>query len=197
MSVRQFLALLAVAAAGVACGPAQQGGATTAVIASAAPAASAPSFKGQRLYTGPHRTPKGLKGLTIVGYNYTDNYIDRFAVNGAGGGNIEVAQGDTYGGGTCCAPIVDDMPLPITVEISWKRDGDVPSCKQTVLLDGPLPKEPNYFEVHFYQDGTIQVAITDYPSPARVKLQRFNYAQRHANGNADNDSKFSECKSGV
>jgi hypothetical protein len=156
----------------------------------------APSFNGLQLYTGPHRTPKGMKGLTIVGYNYTDTYIHRFAVNGAGGGNIEVAQGDTYGGGTCCAPIVDDMPLPITVEISWKRDGDVPSCKQTVLLDGPLPKEPNYFEVHFYQDGTIQVAITDYPSPARVKLQRFNRLQRHANGNVDNDTKFSECKSG-
>jgi Protein of unknown function (DUF3304) len=137
-----------------------------------------------------------MKGLTIAGYNYTDTYIDSFAVNGAGGGNLEVSQPSSGGGGTCCASILDDFPLPLTVEISWKRDGEVPWCKQTVLLDGPLPKEANYFEVHFYQDGTIQVAITDYPSPARVKLQRFNYAQRHASGNVDNDTKYSECKSG-
>lgn len=156
-----------------------------------------PSFNGRQLYTGPHSTPKGMKGLTIIGYNYTDTYIDNFAVNGAGAGNIEVSQAHTtYGGGACCASILDDTPLPLRVEVSWKRDGDAPWCKQTVLLDGPVPKEPNYFEVHFFQDGTIQVAITDYPSEARVKLERFNYVQRHASGNTDNDTKLSECKRG-
>jgi Protein of unknown function (DUF3304) len=199
----QYLRSAAVAACiavgalfGVGCNPADKTATPGSTAAQPAPAASAPSFKGQRLYTGPHRTPKGMRGLTISGYNYTDTYIDSFAVNGAGGGNLEVSQPSSGGGGACCAAILDDFPLPMTVEVSWKRDGDAPWCKQTVLLDGPLPKEPNYLEVHFYQDGTIQLAITDYPSPARVKLQRFNRLQRHASGNVDNDIKFSECKSG-
>jgi hypothetical protein len=155
------------------------------------------SFKGTSLHTGPHKTPKGMKGLGITGYNYTDSYIDTFAVNGAGGGNIEVSDLTSSGNGVaCCASIPGDTALPMKVEISWRRDGDAPYCKQTVLLDGPVAQQPNYLEVHFYQDGTIQLAITEIPSSARVKLTRFNPAFRHANGNVDNDLKYSECKRG-
>jgi hypothetical protein len=81
----------------------------------------------------------------------------------------------------------------MTVEIAWKRDGDVPYCKQTVLLDGPVPRDPYAFDVHFYQDGTIQVAIAPFDSEARVKLDRFNAYERKASGNVNNDSKFSKC----
>ena len=154
-----------------------------------------PMFKGTELYTGPHRTPKGMHGLMIAGYNYTDGAIYSFAVGAAGGGGMEVSRPGGYGGGTCCAPILDDIELPITVDISWNRDGDV-WCKQTVLLDGPVPTKPNVFEVHFYQDGTIQVTITEEPSLPRLNLDRFNRIQRKASGNVNNDSKFSECKSG-
>jgi len=151
-------------------------------------------FNGVALYTGPHSTPKDMKGLTIRGYNYTDTYIDSFAVNGAGGGNLEVSRQHAGGGkGTCCAPIPGGTALPMTVEISWKRDGDVPYCKQTVLLDGPVPADPYAFDVHFYQDGTIQVAIAPFDSEARIKLDRFNYVQRKASGNVNNDNKFSKC----
>lgn len=171
------------------------GAANASQAAKAGPAP--PSFNGRLLFTGPHRTPKGMKGLGIVGYNYTDTYIDSFAVNGAGGGNISVSSPTSGGhGAACCAVIGEDLLLPVTVEISWRRDGDAPLCKQTVLLDGPVPATPNYLEVHFYQDGTIQLAITDYPSEARLKLERFNRIQRKATGNIDNDDKLSECKRG-
>src|SRR5882724_9654200 len=91
-----------------------------------------PMFNGVALYTGPYSTPKGMNGLMIRGYNYTDTYIDSFSVNGAGGGNLEVSNQETGGGGgTCCAPINAGTDLPMTVEISWERDGDVPYCKQT------------------------------------------------------------------
>jgi hypothetical protein len=152
-----------------------------------------PMFKGVQLYTGPHRTPKGMSGLTISGYNYTDTYIDSFTVERAGGGNLEVSSPSTIGGGACCASIPADTPLPIPVEIAWKRDGDVPWCRQTVLLEGPVPENAHFFEVHFYLDGTIQVAIADEQRLPRLKLDRFNYAQRKASGNINNDSKFSEC----
>ena len=153
-----------------------------------------PMVNGVELYTGPHSTPKGMSGLLLVAYNYTDLYIDNFAVNGAGGGNARVSSKDhTYGGGACCAPIPESTPLPLAVEVSWKRDGDVPYCKQRVLLNGPVPPEPGAFEVHFYPDGTIQVAITSRPSEPRLKLDRFNMAQRRASNNVNNDSKFSKC----
>jgi len=153
-----------------------------------------PMFKGVQLYTGPHRTPKGMSGLTLVAYNYTDTYISNFTVDGAGGGNVEVSDMQSgHGGGACCAPISADTPLPMPVEITWKRDGEVPYCRQTVLLNGPIPPNPNAFEVHFYQDGTIQVAITDFPSPQRLNLENFNRLQRKASGNINNDSKYSEC----
>jgi len=153
-----------------------------------------PTFNGVKLYTGPHSTPKGLKGLTIRGFNYTDFYIGDFAVDGAGGGNVEVSDQHTGGGkGTCCAPIPGGIDLPTTVEISWKRDGDVPYCKQEVLLNGPVPKEPYAFDVHFYQDGTIQVAISEFDTDVRVRLDRFSALQRKASGNVNNDTKFSRC----
>lgn len=156
-----------------------------------------PSFNGVKLHTGPYRTPKDMDGLTIAGYNYTDTYIGNFAVNGAGGGNIEVStETSGGGGGTCCASISADTPLPTTVEISWKRDGDVPWCKQTVLVQGPVPEGAHYFEVHFYQDGRIETAITKETSWPRVKLDRFNPAFRKASGNVVNDTKYGTCGHG-
>lgn len=156
--------------------------------------AGPPTFNGIKLYTGPYRTPVKMDGLTIIGYNYTDTYISDFSVNGAGGGNVEVSStAHSYGGGTCCASIPADTPLPLTVRIEWKRDGDVPRCRQTVLLDGPVPVEPRYFEVHFYQDGKVQVALSDYPSVPRVLVDRFDYTRRKASGNVVNDTKFSTC----
>lgn len=155
-----------------------------------------PAFNGVDLYTGPYRTPKNLKGLTIHGYNYTDTYIDSFTVNGVGGGNLEVSEGINGGGvGTCCASVLADIPLPLTVEIAWNREREKPTCKQTVLLSGPVPEDANDFEVHFYLDGTIQVAITSYPSAARLVLPRFNRIQRKADGNVNNDEKLSVCES--
>ncbi|MET3444800.1 DUF3304 domain-containing protein [Ralstonia sp. 1138] len=155
-----------------------------------------PTLNGVQLYTGPERTPTTKKGLTIVGYNYTDSAITNFSVGGAGAGNIEVSSRSySYGGGACCAPIPQEKPLPIPVDIKWQRDGigERPWCKQTVLLTGPMPKEANYFEVHFYQDGTIQVAITDYPSRPRVLMDRYSPALRKANGNVNNDTQHARC----
>jgi len=94
----------------------------------------------------PHnRLPANMSGLTIVGYNYTDTYIGSFTVNGAGGGNIEVSSKTSGGGGgVCCAAIPAGAALPITIDIAWKRDGRVPWCRQSAVLDGPVPADPQY-----------------------------------------------------
>jgi hypothetical protein len=177
-----------------ACQPSGESSGTASAHKTPTSTASKTEFKGTALYTGPHRTPKNLPGLLLVAYNYSDTYIDGFAVNGAGGGNVEVSNtGDGYGGGTCCASVPADLPLPLTVDVSWQRDYGMPRCKQTVVLDGPIPDNADTFEVHFYQDGSIQVAVTHRPSPPRLRLERFNYAQRKATDNINNDSVYSEC----
>ena len=154
------------------------------------------TLDGTPLYTGPEQTPKFSKGLTIIGYNYTDSAITGFSVNGAGGGNIEVSSlENSHGGGTCCAPIPQETPLPIPVKIKWQHSSIVKrtSCEQTVLLTGPMPAVANYFEVHFYQDGTIQVAITDDASRPRILMDRYNPALRKPSGNVNNDFLHGRC----
>jgi len=141
-----------------------------------------------------NRLPANMSGLTIVGYNYTDTYIGSFTVNGAGGGNIEVSSKTSGGGGgVCCAAIPAGAALPITIDIAWKRDGRVPWCRQSAVLDGPVPADPQYLEVHFFPDGSIMAALSDYPAPPRMQLERFSYVKRRPSGNVDNDERFGSC----
>lgn len=137
-------------------------------------------------------------GLTVYGYNYTDTYIDSFEVNGQGGGNLEVSIPTAGGGGSvCCVSVTSDMPLPWPYTIKWSRNIYKKIwCEQTVLLHGPIPREPRYFEVHFYPDGHIELAVTEEASEPRLKLERFSRGKRHESGNSNNDTKFSKCKHG-
>lgn len=126
--------------------------------------------------------------LTIYGYNYTDHYIDQFTVNGAAGSNLDVSTPSAGGGGgTCCVMWRDDTPLPTKVHVRWAVEGCAFITKPNqegetfesvkhffkeadVELRGPVPKKPGYFEVHFYPDGHIEAAISEYPNPPRLKL---------------------------
>ena len=180
------LALLALGA----CQP--HGGAIAAAPLPAATAASAPTMPTER-------EPDGMpKRYSVVpyGYNYTDNYIDSFEVDGAGGGNLEVSIPTAGGGGhTCCMTLVSGLPLGTPFVIKWTRDRKR-WCEQTVQLTGPVPVEPRYFEVHFYPDGHIEVEATQRASEPRLKLDRASYARRHETGNINNDEKFARCKDG-
>ena len=173
-----------------ACQP--HGGAIAAAPLPASRAAPAPTMPTER-------EPDGMpKRYSVVpyGYNYTDNYIDSFEVDGAGGGNLEVSI-PTAGGGkhTCCMTLVSGLPLGTPFVNKWTRDR-TRWCEQTVQLTGPVPVEPRYFEVHFYPDGHIEVEATQRASEPRLKLDRASYARRHETGNINNDEKFARCKDG-
>jgi Protein of unknown function (DUF3304) len=145
------------------------------------------------------REPDGMpKRYSVVayGYNYTDTYIDSFEVNGAGGGNLEVSI-PTAGGGkhTCCVTLVSGLPVGTEFKIKWTRDRKR-WCEQTVQLPKPVPIEPRYFEVHFYDDGRIEVEATQRASEPRLKLDRVSYARRHEVNNINNDDRFARCKDG-
>lgn len=130
------------------------------------------------------------------GYNYTDTYISNFEVNGAGGGNLEVSI-PTAGGGksACCMTLVSGLPLGHEFVVKWTRDRKR-VCEQTVKLTKPIPFDPHYFEVHFYQDGHIEVEATQSSSSPRLKLDRFGRGQRHETDNVNNDEKYSRCRDG-
>lgn len=141
--------------------------------------------------------------LALVGYNYTDYEITSFEVNGQGGGNIEVSDEDEAASGSvCCVSVYSPMPKALPVTIKWNPIDDK-WCEQTVMLEPPLPAKPENFEVHFYPDGHIEVAVTDPPtgrmySTARVKLPRKHRNSRHQDEsqNVDNSSKFARCRIG-
>jgi Protein of unknown function (DUF3304) len=136
--------------------------------------------------------------LTINGYNYTDYAIGSFEVNGQGGGNVEVSD-HTSGGGkyTCCMSVYAPMASNRTVAIKWSRDGKT-WCEQEAVIRPPLPATPKYFEVHFYRDGHIELAVAESDSDSRLILDRKHPNSRHVDEtlNVNNDSKFARCKSG-
>ena len=139
-----------------------------------------------------------LKSYSVAayGYNYTDFYIDSFEVDGAGGGNLAVSTPTSPGGGhTCCASVTSGLPLGTLFKIKWTRDRKR-WCEQEVPLTKPIPPEPRYLEVHFYQDGKIEIEATQRASPPRLKLESASYARRHETGNTNNDEKYSRCKDG-
>jgi Protein of unknown function (DUF3304) len=144
-----------------------------------------------------NESPHSYK-LTLYGYNYTDTEIGSFEVNGQGGGNLEVSV-PTAGGGksTCCVVVSAPLRTPAPVTIKWSRDGST-WCEQSVQITSPLPARPEYFEVHFYRDGHIEVAITERASPPRLQLEREhgNSRFRDEKHNMNSDSKFSRCKLG-
>ena len=128
-----------------------------------------------------------VHSLTIYGYNYTNRYIDQFEVDGQGGGNLDPSTFSAGGGkGACCMGWRDGTHLPQTVHVRWVAGGCVRTVtnssgesrevvrhlfKETdVVLSGPVPADPGYFEVHFYPDEHIEVAITSLPSEPRLRL---------------------------
>ena len=132
-------------------------------IVSASPAvgaaASLPTTSSQLRYS-----------LGIVGYNYTNTAIVDYSVNGTGAFNLGVSTEDSGGGSTvCCFGWAPAAKLPLPVQIEWTRD-EKTWCRQTVLLYRPGPPEPTTFEVHFFPDRHIELAITDNYSPPILKL---------------------------
>lgn len=127
--------------------------------------------------------------LALIGYNYTDRYIDSFTVNGQGGGNLSIST-PTSGGGSmmCCVGWMEGSELPKKITVKWVgsyctqrlfgREGpdDYQDLRQSIWktadiqFNGPVPRDPENFEVHFYPDGTIEAAMTRGYSPPRLQL---------------------------
>ncbi|WP_171940332.1 DUF3304 domain-containing protein [Herbaspirillum rubrisubalbicans] len=132
--------------------------------------------------------------LGIVGYNYTNHYIDQFYVDGTGGGNIYVSTPTSGGGGTtCCVRYYPGSSLPLKIHVKWTdaacmfpelqpgvgsyiKPKTIERIKHffkeaDVLINGPIPAVPQNMEIHFYPDGRVEAAITAEYSPPRLRLE--------------------------
>ncbi len=144
---------------------------------------SGPLAKGSNSPTAPSRS----HSLAIVAYNYTDRYMDSFEVNGQGGGNLDISKEFSGGGKTaCCVRWTDGSTLPKKVTVKWvasycvrhdvTSDGEKFRRRESlwkiadVFFNGPVPSNPQNFEVHFYRDGHIELAMSEDYSPPRLKL---------------------------
>ena len=153
--------------------------------------------------SGPKRSSQLRYSLGIVGYNYTETGIIDYSVNGTGAFNLGVSTEHSGGGSTiCCFGWAPGMKLPMPIRIEWTRD-EATWCRKTVMLTEPGPLEPNTFEVHFFPDRHIEVAITDEYSPPRLKLARagrdYRVAKDPRREGADaqkKDAELAECREG-
>lgn len=153
----------------------------------AAQQAVAPSEKSAESSQPENLVPK-THSLAIVGYNYTDRYMDSVFVNGQGAGNLDIST-PTAGGGSsmCCVSWRDGSKLPKKIKVQWVAaycmqilhgsEGETQTMRQPmwksadVDLYGPVPAIPQNLEVHFYPDGHIELAMTEGDSPPRLTLQ--------------------------
>ena len=125
--------------------------------------------------------------LGLRGYNYTDRYMDDLSVIGESAGNVAPSgPGGGGGRGVCCIGWTDGTPLPQTMEVEWlvgtclatvtNSDGEKSQTlhhrteKATGVLQGPIPKNPGYFEIHVYPNKHVELAITESSSEPRLKL---------------------------
>ena len=144
------------------------------------------------------RLSMDAKSLLIQGYNYTDDYINSFTVDGQGGGNLYVSGPTSGGGGSvCCASFSRGMPLPIRLKIRWvgaycmwKEPNPYPFGQrfynkrmslwqeaEALAIDLSQGK-PRALEVHIFPDGHVEAAITPGYSPPRMVLPRTEKYQR-------------------
>ncbi|MBU6487040.1 MAG: DUF3304 domain-containing protein [Burkholderiales bacterium] len=131
-------------------------------------------------------------GLAIEGHNYTNRYIDSFTVaeeeaKGAWGGNVFLSYPTSGGGGGTCYVMLEPKARKLVqLRIDWTLDrvDDVTGHaiapqikKQTwVTVNPPFPTDPKNFEVHFYRDGHVEVALTHWLSPPRISLPEARWA---------------------
>jgi hypothetical protein len=127
--------------------------------------------------------------LALTGYNYTNREIGNFSVNSTGGGNVHVSSPTSGGGGSACCVAYTVGAKKWRVLVRWQTDAcsynnEIYSngergfevyhyFKETELDVHPaVADRPQNLEVHFYQDGHLEAAITEEESVPRLKLPK-------------------------
>lgn len=125
--------------------------------------------------------------LALVGYNYTNRYIDSFSVNGQGGGNLYVSSSSGGGGGAVCCVWYRPGTTNNKITVRWQSGACYYRSRsqiseevfvrlhafyteKEVSVSDNVPANAKYMEVHFYPDGSVQAAVTAEESMPRLLL---------------------------
>jgi hypothetical protein len=140
--------------------------------------------------------------LDIVGYNYTNRNIDNFSINGQGGGNVRLSSATSGGGGAvCCVKFWKGQSDQLPMKVRWQFDGCTYLTRSRISgrvfenthafykeadvhVSGIVGSNPRHLEIHFYEDGLIQIQLTEDMSPPLLSLD----------GARTDKSSFSRCK---
>ena len=121
---------------------------------------------------------KATKELSVrlSGYNYMQQSIYYFTVNGAMGSNL--VWGSRSGGGgaiSCCTEISGD-----TVKIKWQIDRiDKDEIYERVIKLPPRPsKPPRFLEVHFFPNQEIKLRWSDWPREPLLPIREFEEVEK-------------------
>ena len=128
--------------------------------------------------------------LGLVGYNYTDRYIDSYSVNGADGGFVRLSSPTSGGSGiACCGKLSKQYAGKTKATVRWQVDGCVYLIKdertgkadkvihsyfkeKEVDVERAVSNTPAYLETHFYPDGSVRVQVSEHPSVPRFILDK-------------------------
>lgn len=138
--------------------------------------------------------------LGIIAYNYTDDPIAAFSIDGADGGHVRLSSPTSGGSGTSCCVLLSKNPVwPMQVLVRWqvggcrvydedRRSGHSQYYYKELIttVERGNRTHPSDIAVHFFKDGSVRVTLSDGWDPPLVKLQK----------NRAIEKKFSECKPG-
>jgi len=120
--------------------------------------------------------------MDLVGYNYTDEHVEAFTVNGYPGPNIYPHSGG--GKFVCCISVPREWKPGMTVTVKWTDDRNanpIPWKTRVVEVPAYTPEDISRFAVHFFSGGEVKVLVTTkgpghpdypYPSPSAGRGQR-------------------------
>ncbi|MGO4812241.1 DUF3304 domain-containing protein [Cupriavidus sp. 2MCAB6] len=111
--------------------------------------------------------------MDLVGYNYTDQYVAAYSVNGYPGPNIYPHSGG--GKFVCCISVPGEWQPGMTVTVKWTEDRNanpIPWKNRIVEVPPYMPEDMGRFAVHFFPGDEVKVLVTtkrpghpDYPYP--------------------------------
>lgn len=123
-----------------------------------------------------------VSAMDLVGYNYTDEHVEAFTVNGYPGPNIYPHSGG--GKFVCCISVPREWKPGMTVTVKWTDDRNanpIPWKTRVVEVPAYTPEDISRFAVHFFSGGEVKVLVTTkgpghpdypYPSPSAGRGQR-------------------------
>lgn len=114
--------------------------------------------------------------VKMTGYNYTEDYIHQFYIDGAWGGNVRAYGGG--GGFVCCIGVPEGWRAGLASTVRWTTSSSIPGTHSgETWHEEIVPIEPygiagSILHVHFLPDNKVRLIVShigprtpNYPGP--------------------------------